>query len=121
KFTERGTITLAGRREKSDDSETIRLTVRDTGIGRTPEQLGRLFQAFSQAEASTASKYGGTGVGLAISKRFCEMMGGEPTAASEPGQGTAFTARIPVEVREARETQPVPAARVEGMLAGTVL
>jgi len=90
----------------------------------TPEQLGRLFQAFSQAEASTASKYGGTGLGLAISKRFCEMMGGELTVASEPGKGTVFTARIPAEVREARETLPAPAAsgsEGEGSLAGTVL
>ncbi len=107
-----------------DGGDEMVFQVRDTGIGMTPEQLGRLFQAFSQAEASTASKYGGTGLGLAISKRFCEMMGGELTVASEPGKGTVFTARIPAEVPEARETLPAPAAtgaEGDGSLAGTVL
>jgi CheY-like chemotaxis protein len=85
----------------------------------TPEQLGRLFQAFAQAEASTASKYGGTGLGLAISKRFCEMMGGTLTVTSEPGVGTAFTARIPAEVAEPREARPAP--EPDGSAAGTVL
>ena len=96
KFTERGTISL----EVHRDGEQMSFTVRDTGIGMTPEQLGRLFQAFSQAEASTASKYGGTGLGLALSRKFCEMMGGELTVASEPGVGTAFTARIPAQVED---------------------
>ena len=96
KFTERGTIKLrAGR-----DGNHIAFTVADTGIGMTPEQVGRLFQAFSQAEASTSSKYGGTGLGLAISKLFCEMMGGAITVASTPGRGTEFTVRLPVEVRD---------------------
>ena len=59
----------------------------DTGIGMTPEQMGKLFQEFSQATSTTASKYGGTGLGLAISRRFCQMMGGDITVDSEPGRG----------------------------------
>jgi len=120
KFTEHGTITLRAHREPSDGGDTIILTVEDTGIGMTPEQLGRLFQAFSQAEASTSSKYGGTGLGLAISRMFCEMMGGEITVASTPGQGTSFTARLPAEVRDQREpVLPAPSMPTGG--AGTVL
>jgi hypothetical protein len=96
------------------------MTVADTGIGMTPEQLGRLFQAFSQAEVSTASRYGGTGLGLAISRMFCEMMGGEISVASTPGAGTIFTVRLPAVVRDQRE--PVPARPVAAAgEAGTVL
>ena len=120
KFTERGVITVRASRE---DDEVV-LIVEDTGIGMTPEQLGRMFEAFAQAEASTSSKYGGTGLGLAISRMFCEMMGGTITVASTPGRGTAFTVRLPVETRDARvaiaaaEPAVVPAA---GAGAGTVL
>jgi CheY-like chemotaxis protein len=96
------------------------LQVRDTGIGMTPEQLGRLFQAFSQAEASTASKYGGTGLGLAISRMFCEMMGGDITVASTPGEGTAFTVRLPAIVAEHEAAPPRSAPEPSGT-AGTVL
>jgi PAS domain S-box-containing protein len=91
KFTDHGTITLATGRSPED----LWFTVRDTGIGMTPEQIGRLFEAFSQAEVTTSAKYGGTGLGLAISKRFCEMMGGSVTVESAPGVGTAFTVRLP--------------------------
>jgi PAS domain S-box-containing protein len=120
KFTERGTITLRVDREPGEGGGAVVFTVSDSGIGMTPEQLGRLFQAFAQAEASTASRYGGTGLGLAISKRFCEMMGGTLTVSSEPGVGTAFTARIPAEVAEPCEARPAP-AQPDGSAAGTVL
>ncbi|MGH7673810.1 MAG: ATP-binding protein, partial [Gemmatimonadales bacterium] len=94
KFTERGRIGL----EATRDGGWIVLRVRDSGIGMTPEQLGRLFEPFSQAEAATASKYGGTGLGLAITRRFCQLMGGDVTAASEPGRGSTFTVRLPATV-----------------------
>ena len=75
--------------------------VSDTGIGMTPDQLGKLFQAFSQADASTSRKYGGTGLGLALSQKFCQLMGGELTVESEFGKGSTFTVLLPVQVAEA--------------------
>jgi signal transduction histidine kinase len=108
KFTERGTITLAARREAMDGRDWLEFVVSDTGIGMTPEQLGKLFQAFSQADASTRQKYGGTGLGLAISRRFCQLMGGDVTVESEYGKGSTFTTRLPAAAATA-EAQP-PAA-----------
>jgi signal transduction histidine kinase len=93
KFTDHGTITLTVERE-SDDWLTFAVT--DTGIGMTEEQLGRLFEAFSQAEASTRSRYGGTGLGLAIGRHFCRLMGGDLTVESVYGQGSTFTVKLPV-------------------------
>jgi signal transduction histidine kinase/putative methionine-R-sulfoxide reductase with GAF domain len=95
KFTERGTITIDAHRQQENDGDWITLAVTDTGIGMTPEQMGKLFQEFSQASSATASKYGGTGLGLAISRRFCQMMGGDITVESEPGRGSTFTIRLP--------------------------
>jgi signal transduction histidine kinase len=69
--------------------------VADTGMGMTQEQMGKLFQEFSQASSTTASKYGGTGLGLVISRRFCRMMGGDIAVTSEPGKGSVFTVRLP--------------------------
>jgi len=96
KFTEKGTITLKVRR--LPDDEHIEFAVIDTGIGMTSEQLSRLFQAFSQADASTSSKYGGTGLGLAISKQFAQMMHGDITVTSVAGTGSTFTIRLPATV-----------------------
>ena len=76
----------------------VTFAVVDTGIGMTEEQLGRLFEAFSQAEASTRSRYGGTGLGLAISRNFCRLMGGDLTATSVFGQGSTFTVRLPADL-----------------------
>jgi len=97
KFTDHGTISLTVQRE-SDDWTTF--AVSDTGIGMTEEQLGRLFEAFSQAEASTRSRYGGTGLGLAISRHFCRLMGGDLTVESVYSQGSTFTVRLPAVVSE---------------------
>jgi signal transduction histidine kinase len=78
--------------------EGLTFAVSDTGIGMTEEQLGRLFEAFSQAEASTQRQYGGTGLGLAISRHFCRLMGGDLTVTSVYGQGSTFTVCLPTEV-----------------------
>jgi signal transduction histidine kinase len=78
---------------------TITFRVSDSGIGMTQEQLSRLFQAFVQAEASTASRYGGTGLGLVLSRTFCRMMGGDLTVESASGEGSTFTVWLPAEVR----------------------
>jgi adenylate cyclase len=94
KFTKEGEVRLSVRRV-DNGRETIELAVADTGIGMTGEQLGKLFQEFSQAEAATAKKYGGTGLGLAITRKLARMMGGDLTAASEPGKGSVFTVRLP--------------------------
>ena len=95
KFTDHGTISLTVQRE-ADDWMTF--AVADTGIGMTEEQLVRLFEAFSQAEASTRSRFGGTGLGLAISRHFCHLMGGDLTVTSIYGEGSTFTVRLPGEV-----------------------
>ena len=95
KFTENGTITIDAHQGQEDGRDWVTIAVTDTGIGMTPEQMGKLFQEFSQASSATASKYGGTGLGLAISKRFCQMMGGDITVESEPGRGSTFTIRLP--------------------------
>jgi CheY-like chemotaxis protein/anti-sigma regulatory factor (Ser/Thr protein kinase) len=108
KFTERGKITISVRRTAEASGAWITMAVTDTGIGMTPEQVGRLFQEFVQADASTTLKYGGTGLGLAISRRFCQMMGGDITVESEVGRGSTFTIRLPAAVLAA---QPIPLAR----------
>jgi signal transduction histidine kinase len=95
KFTERGTITIDARQGQENDRDWVTIAVADTGIGMATDQLGKLFQEFSQADASTTRKYGGTGLGLAISKRFCQMMGGDITVESELGRGSTFMIRLP--------------------------
>jgi signal transduction histidine kinase len=103
KFTEKGTVTITAQSQRKDGHDWITIAVTDTGIGMTPEQMGKLFQEFSQASSSTASKYGGTGLGLAISKRFCQMMGGDITVESEPSRGSTFTIRLPRIVETPKE------------------
>ena len=79
----------------ADGRSWIELAVADSGIGMTAEQQAKLFEEFSQADASTAQRFGGTGLGLAISRRLARMMGGDVTVASEPGKGSVFTVRLP--------------------------
>jgi len=98
KFTKQGDIWLEAARLKQDGKDMIVFWVRDTGIGMTPDQIRKLFQPFNQAEVSTTRKFGGTGLGLAISNRFCQMMGGEISVESKPGEGSAFTFRLPASV-----------------------
>jgi signal transduction histidine kinase/DNA-binding response OmpR family regulator/tetratricopeptide (TPR) repeat protein len=95
KFSERGEVVLTVNAATVNGSPMLTFAVRDTGIGLSPEAIGRLFQKFSQADASTTRKYGGTGLGLAISKRLAELMGGTMSAASDgPGHGATFTFTI---------------------------
>ena len=101
KFTERGTVTLSVARERAAGEDWLAFEVRDTGIGMTPEQMSRLFQDFGQADASIARRYGGTGLGLALSRRLCHMMGGDIAVRSEAGHGSAFTIRLPARTPEA--------------------
>ncbi len=101
KFTEKGAVTIAAQPQLLDGRDWIMINVTDTGIGMTEEQMGRLFQEFSQADASTTRKYGGTGLGLAISRHFCRMMGGDITVESKPGEGSTFTIRLPRIVKSA--------------------
>jgi signal transduction histidine kinase len=114
KFTEKGTVTIAAHHEHENGRDWIILAVADTGIGLTPEQMGKLFQEFSQASSATASKYGGTGLGLAISRRFCQMMGGDITVESELGRGSTFTIRLPRIVDASKEAVPANPARAGG-------
>jgi signal transduction histidine kinase/DNA-binding response OmpR family regulator len=102
KFTERGTITLRVERESANGSGWVSFSVSDTGIGMTPEQTSKLFQAFTQADTSTTRKYGGTGLGLAISQKFCHLMGGEITIESALGQGSTFKVKLPAIVAESK-------------------
>jgi PAS domain S-box-containing protein len=116
KFTEDGIITVTVR----SAGDQVEFDVADTGIGMTDEQQARLFEAFAQAEASTATKYGGTGLGLAISRQFCRMMGGDITVAAAAGRGTRFTVRLPREVADPSARTPPP-AEPAGSVSGTLL
>ncbi len=101
KFSKQGVITLAARRENEGGMDWIIFSVIDQGIGMTNEQIKKLFSAFSQVDASSTRKYGGTGIGLAITKQFCHIMGGDISVESEFGKGTCFTLRIPANVAAA--------------------
>ncbi len=102
KFTHEGTITLDAERQKMDGREWIVFRVTDTGIGLSSEQIVKLFQDFTQADASTTRKFGGTGLGLALTRRFCQMMGGDVTVQSVAGEGSTFTIKIPAIVGETK-------------------
>ncbi len=138
KFTERGVIGLRVEKVISKDARQsagplnndycslITFKVTDTGIGMTPEQMSKLFEAFSQADASTTRKFGGTGLGLAISRKFCRLMGGDIAVASEPGKGSMFAVTLPAEVSETPQPSDTqflqrPARMVSGAAGPLVL
>lgn len=141
KFTQKGTITLTLSRGRGGDGENssipiqngeaistsssplpvnpqdwITFQVTDTGIGMTAEQMSRLFEAFTQADASTTRQYGGTGLGLAITKKLCQMMGGDVTVESEVGKGSTFTIHLPTIVLDPK-AQPTPSLPLKSTLA----
>ena len=95
KFTETGTIVLRAARSREGGLPWLSFEVSDTGIGMTPEQMARLFEPFSQADSSTTRRYGGTGLGLFISRHVCRMMGGDITCTSEVDMGSTFAVRLP--------------------------
>src|SRR5215468_1615457 len=94
KFTKEGEVTLRARRI-ANGGRWVELAIADTGIGMTPEQQAKLFAEFTQADATTAQRFGGTGLGLAITRKLARLMGGDVTVASEPGKGSVFTVRLP--------------------------
>jgi signal transduction histidine kinase/CheY-like chemotaxis protein len=110
KFTKGGMVRLKVARAEEAGQHWVDFAVSDTGIGMTEEQLGRLFQEFSQADASTTRQFGGTGLGLAISRRLCRIMGGDITVTSEPGKGSIFTVRLPSQAAALMPTAETSAA-----------
>ncbi|MEK6237717.1 MAG: response regulator, partial [Planctomycetales bacterium] len=101
KFSTEGVIRLTARREPGDP-EWMVFSVRDQGIGMSPEQIEKVFQPFTQADASTSRRYGGTGLGLTITQKFCQLMGGDVNVTSASGQGSTFTIRLPREISSAQ-------------------
>jgi len=119
KFTQGGTITLRVAREPSPAGDQLVFAVVDTGIGMTAEQVAGLFQRFAQADETTTRKYGGTGLGLALTRAFAKLMGGDVTVASEDGHGTTFTLSVPAALPAAEAPVPVTDTPVAGSAGDT--
>jgi signal transduction histidine kinase len=100
KFTEKGVVTLACERKEEMGQKWVIFSISDTGIGMTPAQIKLLFRPFQQAENSTSKKFGGTGLGLTITKKFCEMLGGKVFVQSKFKQGTTFSIQLPAETKD---------------------
>ncbi len=119
KFTEHGRIVLGARRDRTAKGEEVLFSVRDSGIGMTAEQMSRLFERFSQADETTTRKFGGTGLGLALSRAFAQLLGGDISVESTEGQGTCFTLRLPAQAPEAAAAvAPDPDAKNEADAVG---
>ena len=101
KFTEAGQVTLQVRRVAKRGGACLEFAVSDEGIGMTSEQRDKVFEAFTQADSSTTKKYGGTGLGLPITRHFCQMLGGDIVVESTPGKGSTFTFTLPAVIDEA--------------------
>ena len=106
KFTTAGTVMLTVNRERRTDGEWLAFLVEDTGLGMTPQEMETIFQDFVQVDTSTTRRFGGTGLGLVVTQRFCEMMGGEITVESASGKGSQFTVHLPAEPRN--DTPSIP-------------
>ena len=105
KFSPEGSVTLKTRREYAEGRDWLAFKVCDTGIGMSEEQMARLFQPFMQADASTTRKFGGTGLGLVISRTYAQLMGGDISVESKPGEGSTFTLRVPALLQAAEMRQ----------------
>ena len=112
KFTENGTISLDVERTNRRGRDWLDFRVSDTGIGMTPEQTGKLFQAFQQADTTTSRKYGGTGLGLVICRKFCQLSGGDVDVKSEYGKGTTFVVSLPADAKREDGTEAAPSKRL---------
>ena len=123
KFTEQGEVTVrvACQTIPGSSRTELRLSVEDTGIGIAPDKLPGLFNAFSQVDSSTSRRFGGAGLGLAISRRLCSMLGGQLSVTSTPGRGTCFTAVFMLDSRTGARHAPAPAATQPLTLQGRVL
>ncbi len=113
KFTENGSIHLSVRAESDDDGDWIAIDIADTGIGMTEDQLERVFKEFLQADNSTTRQYGGTGLGLTISHKMANKLGGDISAVSTPGEGSVFSIRLPVRMAE----RTTATAKLSGQVA----
>jgi len=119
KFTERGEVVVtAGLVSGREDAAMVHVQVRDTGIGIAPDHIDRLFQPFIQADASTTRRYGGTGLGLAVSRRFAELMGGTLRAESTEGMGSTFHFTFPARLSSQPEKSPEPASEMPMLASG---
>jgi signal transduction histidine kinase/DNA-binding response OmpR family regulator len=120
KFTHEGTVELRLRPETVGGKPGVSFSVKDSGIGMSPEQVAKVFEAFTQADASMTRKYGGTGLGMTITRKFCEMMGGWVTVESELGVGTTFTIYLPLTVAELKPAAAAPATEKQHETAAAV-
>ncbi len=119
KFTQQGTISLEVARESHHGADWLEFQVADTGIGMTPVQMDKLFQPFTQVHSDSDRRYGGTGLGLALSRKFCQMMGGDIAVESTAGKGSTFIIKLPAVVVEPRvELEPVMVPPAAPCLAG---
>jgi signal transduction histidine kinase len=110
KFTHEGTVVLRAARSSHDGVDWLTFSLRDSGIGIQPDKIGRVFEEFGQADETTTRDYGGTGLGLPISRRFCQLLGGDLTVESQPGAGSTFTIRVPAVLSGAAPAEHVVAA-----------
>jgi signal transduction histidine kinase len=114
KFTHDGTIAVDVRECRVDGTDCVEFSVTDTGVGMTPEQAGKVFEAFTQADVTTTRKYGGTGLGLAIVSRFCDLMGGSVSVDSRIGEGSRFVVRLPITMTDVASELMAPAGAASG-------
>ncbi|HEY3897758.1 MAG TPA: response regulator [Chthoniobacter sp.] len=120
KFTRDGTVWLEAERVTEDGRDWVAFRVRDTGVGMTPEQAQKVFEAFTQADASTTRKFGGTGLGLAITREFSRMIGGDATVESEPGKGSVFTLKIPAQMPQKGAAEMEDESKAGGSTGDTI-